>query len=169
MNMFKTLTISLALVCASGMAAATDQPASAVQPAASATTQGQDSVADILATQHGIRDHLDKRDGEYAKYSDDAVRKMQRAQDRIFSMLSGVDSLDQLNQGQRTELSNALDQVKATLLAKDDDRLICHIERKIGSNMMQRRCETVAQRNANAEEARKEMMNHPEHYQQSGH
>jgi TolA-binding protein len=169
MNIFKTLSLAIALVCASGAAAATDQPASAAQPVSASAAQAQDSVADILATQHGIRDHLDKRDGEYARYSDAAIGKMKRAQDRIFSMLSGVESLDQLNRGQRVDLSNALDEVKANLLAKDDSRMICHIERKIGSNMMQRHCETVAQRNANAEEARKEMMNHPEHYQQSGH
>lgn len=170
MNMFKTLSLSIALVCASGVAAATDQPAtSAVQPAAAPAAQGQQSIADILQTQHDLRGHLDKRDGDYARYSNDSIRKMQRAQDQIFSMLSGVGSLDQLNEAQRIELSNNLDLVKATLLAKDDSRLICHLERKIGSNMMQRRCETVAQRQANVDESRKEMMNHPEHYNQSGH
>jgi hypothetical protein len=160
------LLLAAALACASGAAFATDQ----VAPATTATSQlGTESVADILATQHGLREHLEKRDGEYARYSSDSIRKMERAQDRIFQMLDGVTSLDQLNPGQRVALSNALDEVKATLLAKDDNRLICHIERKIGSNMMQRRCETAAQRQANAEEARREMMNHPEHYDQNGH
>lgn len=158
MNLLKTLSLSLVLVCASGAAAATDQAtAAAAPPAATAAAPAQETVADILATQHGLREHLDKRDGEYARYSNDAIRKMERAQDKIFSMLTGVDSLDQLNQGQRVELSNALDEVKATLLAKDDSRLVCHMERRIGSNMIQRRCETVAQRQANADEARREI------------
>jgi hypothetical protein len=72
-------------------------------------------------------------------------------------MLDGVSSIDQLNENQKTELSNALDQVKATLLANEDNRVICHIERKIGTNLTSRRCETVAQRQANTDEARRQM------------
>ena len=158
MNTFKMLSLSLTLVCASGMAAASDQPpAAAAQSTAASSAQGPETVAGILATQRELRAHLDKRDGEYARYSDESVRKMERAQDQVFTMLTGVDSLDQLNEGDRIKLSNALDQVKAVLLAKEDSRLVCHLERKIGSNMMQRRCETVAQRQANADEARRQM------------
>jgi Skp family chaperone for outer membrane proteins len=158
MNTFKMLSLSLALVCASGLAAASDQPsAAAAQATAAPASEGPETVAGILSTQRELREHLDKRDGEYARYSDESVRKMERAQDQVFSMLTGVDSLDQLNDGDRIKLSNALDEVKSVLLAKEDSRLICHLERKIGSNMMQRRCETVAQRQANADEARRQM------------
>jgi len=156
----------MALACASGAAFAADtQPAAA----AGASQQAPETVASILSTQHDLRDRLEKRSGDYARYDDNAIRKMERAQDRIFQMLAGVTSLDQLNPTQKVDLSNALDEVKAVLLAKDDQRMICHIERKIGSNLSERRCETVAQRRANAEEARREMMNHPEHYDQNGH
>jgi len=156
----------MALAWASSAAFAADtQPAAA----AGASQQAPETVASILSTQHDLRDRLEKRSGDYARYDDNAIRKMERAQDRIFQMLAGVTSLDQLNPTQKVDLSNALDEVKAVLLAKDDQRMICHIERKIGSNLSERRCETVAQRRANAEEARREMMNHPEHYDQNGH
>ena len=165
---FKTplMTLAVVLACASGAAFAADtQPT----PAPASSQQAPETVADILATQHGLRERLEKRTGDYARYDDSAIRKMERAQDRIFEMLAGVSSLDQLNPTQKVDLSNALDEVKAVLLANDDQRMICHIERKIGSNLSERRCETVAQRRANAEEARREMMNHPEHYNQNGH
>lgn len=146
----KTLLLAVALACASGAAFAADtQPATA--PAA--TQQAPETVASILATQHGLRDRLEKHSGEYSRFDDNAVHKMERAQDRIFEMLAGVNSLDQLNAGQRVDLSNALDEVKAVLLANENQRTICHMERRTGSNMITRRCETVEQREANARDA----------------
>jgi len=148
------MTLAVALACASGAAFAADtQPATA----SVSSQQAPETVADILATQHGLRARLEKHSGEYAHFDDNAIRKMERAQDRVFEMLSGVSSLDQLNPEQKIDLSNALDEVKAVLLANEDQRVICHMERRTGSNMMQRRCETVEQREANARDADRQM------------
>lgn len=142
---FKSLVICGALLAGiSGACLAADD--------APATT-----VPQILQMQHALRTKLESPSGEYSRFSADQIRKMETAQDKIFRMLDGVSSTDQLNEGQKTELSNALDQVKATLLANEDNRVICHIERKIGTNLTSRRCETVAQRQANADEARRQM------------
>lgn len=149
-----SLILAVALACSSGVAFAAD-PAPVSAPAASQAAP--ETVADILATQHGLRERLEKHSGEYAHFDDDSIRKMERAQDRIFLMLSGVNSLDQLNPAQKVDLSNALDEVKAVLLASEDQRMVCHLERKTGSNMMQRRCETVAERAAHAREASEAM------------
>ncbi len=117
------------------------------------------SVADILQFQHALRDKLESRSGEYSKLDDSSVHRMEASQDQVFHMLTGVSSLSQLTDDQKIILSNALDQIKATLLANDDNRLICHSERKTGTNLSTRVCETVAQRNANIE-ASKNFMTH---------
>ena len=90
-------------------------------------------------------------------FSEADIAKMKRAQDNVFSMLSGVDSLDQLNLDQKTSLSNSLDVIKATLLSDEGNRLICHRERKIGTNIVAKRCETVAERNQHAKESQEQM------------
>ena len=93
---------------------------------------------------------------------------MEAAQDRVFRLLDGVTSVDQLNAQQKVDLSNSLDEVKATLLAEDGNRVICHVEQKTGTHLTQRRCETVSSRQKNVDESRKFMMDHPDHIQQHG-
>ena len=65
-------------------------------------------------------------------------------------MLAGVNSLDELNEIQKTDVSNSLDEVKAILLANEGNRLICYRERKTGTNLLTKRCETYADREAHA-------------------
>jgi len=152
-----SLILAVALACASGAVFAADTPPAPMPATAATAPQAPETVASILATQHGLRERLEKHTGEYARFDDNAIRKMQRAQDRIFQMLSGVSSLEQLNPAQRVDLSNALDEVKAVLLANENQRMICHLERRTGSNMITRRCETVEQREANAREANRQI------------
>lgn len=142
MNKFSlALALSAALLVAAPVAMATE------------VTQ---TPQEIVSFQRDLRSKLDMPTGDYKRFSQEQLETMKHAQDRVFSMLDGVTSLDQLNQNQRIELSNALDQIKSTLLAKEDNRLVCHLERKIGSNLMERRCETVASRRQRQQEA--EMM-----------
>ena len=123
-----------------------------VTPAAIAADARQ-TPQEILTFQHELRAKLDAPTGEYKRYTSQQLETMKRAQDRVFAMLDGVESLDALNQAQRIELSNKLDEIKATLLAREDSRMICRLERRIGSNMMERRCETVASREERRREA----------------
>ena len=111
------------------------------------------SVAEILQFQHALREKLEKPSGEYSRFDATSIRKMEQAQDKIFHMLAGVTSLDQLNMEQKIDVSNSLDEVKAVLLANESNRMICHRERKTGSNLVERRCETVASRDARTHEA----------------
>ena len=148
----KVLPAALALALASGVAFAADSA-----PAAAPADQATQSVAEILSVQHGLRERLERHDGEYARFNNDAVSRMERAQDKVFGMLRGIDSLDQLNPEQRTDLSNSLDEIKSILVANEGNRQICHRERKTGSNMIQLRCETVAEREAHARDSQEEM------------
>ena len=141
------LSVSLFLCSATAFAAGTEM-------------QSQDApqtASEILQFQKELRTKLDNPTGEYSRFSEADVAKMKRAQDNVFSVLSGVDSLDQLSLDQKTSLSNSLDVIKATLLSDEDNRLICHRERKIGTNLVAKRCETVAERNARAKEAQEQM------------
>lgn len=117
----------------------------------------QQSVAEILKLQHGLRTRLDLPQGEYARFDEAAIARMKRAQDKVFNMLDGVQSLDELSDFQKTDLSNALDEIKAVLLANEDNRLVCYRERKTGSNLIQRRCETVRQREARAHDSQEQL------------
>jgi hypothetical protein len=123
-----------------------------------AADDGDDTVPEILHTQHALRTKIDNPSGEYSQFSPDDLNTMRRAQDKIFTMLDGVTSLDQLKEDQKIALSNALDQVKATLTHNEGNRLICYRERRIGTNLLEKRCETVAERQARAEQSQKEMM-----------
>ena len=112
--------------------------------------QSPQTVGEILQVQHELRQNLDKPGGEYSRFSDGDIDQMKRAQDKVFQMLRGVGSLDQLNEGQKTDLSNSLDEIKSILLANKGNRLICRRERKTGTNITERHCETAAQREADA-------------------
>jgi len=127
-------------------------------PAFAADDGVDDTAPEILQTQHALRAKLDNPTGEYAHFSSGDLSKMRTAQDEVFHVLDGVTSLDQLNAQQKMELSNALDEIKATLAGNESQRLICHRERKIGTNIVEKRCETAAERELRARESEKDMM-----------
>lgn len=116
-----------------------------------------DTVPEILQTQHALRTKLDSPSGEYSRFSPNDLGTMRLAQDKVFRMLDGVSSLDQLNAEQRTDLSNALDQIRATLAQNESSRLVCHRERKTGSNLIEKRCETMGEREARARSSQEQM------------
>jgi len=145
MNAFplKTLALAALFALAAGPAFAADGV--------------DDTVPEILATQHALRAKLDQPTGEYSKFSNDDLNRMRRAQDKVFGMLDGVKSLDELNNEERTELSNALSQIKATLASDEGSRVICRRERRTGTNIVEKRCETVAEREARARASQEQL------------
>ena len=149
---FPMILFAVALASMTGAAFAAD-----VAPATSTVETSVQTPAEILQIQHALRDRLDKPSGEYSRFDDAAINKMKRAQDRVFIMLRGVNSIDQLTPYQKTDLSNSLDEIKATLLANEGSRQICHRERKTGSNLVALRCETLAEREARARDSQQQM------------
>ncbi len=120
--------------------------------AASQADQPQ-SVAEILRIQHDLRDNLDKPSGEYARFDQASISRMKRAQDNVFRMFTGITSIDQLSENQKVEVSNSLDEIKSILAADEGNRLICYRERKTGTNLITKRCETYADRQARARDS----------------
>lgn len=128
-----------------------------VAPASPVVESGVQTPAEILQIQRALRERLEKPSGEYSRFDDAAIHRMERAQDRVFSMLKGISSIDQLSATEKTDLSNALSEIKATLLANDGNRQICHRERKTGTNLVSLRCETLAEREARARDSQQQM------------
>lgn len=146
-------SLALTLLLAFSPAFAGDADASAPQ-----------TPAQILQTQHALRDSIDKPNGEYSHFSNEAISHIKQAQDTVFRMLDGVSSIDQLNLEQRTNLSNALDQIRALLANNEGSRLICHRERRTGSNLIERRCQTMDEREASANAAARSFQRGVSHY-----
>ena len=136
------LGVSLALSAGATFAQAPEQP---------------QTVSEILQFQHALRDKIDKPNGEYSRFDEGQLARMKKAQDNVFRMLSGVNSLDDLDENEKIEVSNSLDQVKAILLANEGNRMICYRERKTGTNLLTKRCETYADREAHARDSERAM------------
>jgi hypothetical protein len=141
---FHALAVGVMLAVSMGIA-------SAAEPAQPQT------VSEILQFQHALREKIDKPSGEYSRFDEGQIARMKRAQDNVFRMLSRVNSLDDLNENQKIEVSNSLDEIKAILLANEGNRLICYRERKTGTNLLTKRCETYAEREAHARESERAM------------
>jgi len=137
------LGVSLALSAGAAFAQAPEQP---------------QTVSEILQFQHALRAKIDKANGEYSRFDEGQISRMRQAQDNVFHMLAGVDSLDELNETQKIQVSNSLDQIKAILLANEGNRLICYREKKTGTNLLTKRCETYADREARARETQQQMI-----------
>jgi hypothetical protein len=136
------LGVSLALSAGAAFAQAPEQP---------------QTVSEILQFQHALRGKLDQPNGEYSRFDEGQIARMKHAQDNVFRMLSDVKSLDDLSENQKIEVSNSLDEVKAILLANEGNRLICYRERKTGTNLLTKRCETYADREAHARDSERAM------------
>jgi len=144
------LGVSLALSAGAAFAQAPEQP---------------QTVSEILQFQHALRGKLDQPNGEYSRFDEGQIARMKHAQDNVFRMLSGVNSLNDLSENQKIEVSNSLDEVKAILLANEGNRLICYREKKIGTNLLTKRCETYADREAHARESERAMRDMSRSYQ----
>jgi hypothetical protein len=142
---FHALAVGVMLAVSMGIA-------SAAEP-----VEQPQTVAEILQFQHALRDKLDRPSGEYSRFDEGQITRMKRAQDNVFHLLSGVNSLDELDENKKIEVSNSLDQVKAILLANEGNRLICYRERKTGTNLLTKRCETYAEREAHARDSERAM------------
>lgn len=104
-----------------------------------------DKVAMILRQQREIREQSEASTGAYARFGAAPLQRMHAAQDRVFALLQGVTSVEELRPDQQVELFNSLEEVKAILTQNDGNRQKCWREHKLGSTMKITRCATVAE------------------------
>lgn len=130
--MLKALTLALGLLLASTAVAAPP-------PSASVTEIDRD-LAGILQRQYEI--------AEQARAASDALSARQkqiinREQRRIFSILAGRSSLDELAPGRRIELWNSMQSINAAIdgsSAAEDRKLVCTQQNRTGSRVTRVRC-----------------------------
>lgn len=96
----------------------------------------------------------------YAEISQDDRSKVMSALNRIDGALERAGGVQQLKGTQKTQVFNDQELVNTVLTrAAADSRMVCKRERPIGSNRIVSQCMTVAQRNRQREEARKDILN----------
>ena len=104
-----------------------------------------DKVVQILSQQREIRSQSESSTGAYSRFDREALDRMHAAQDRIFVLLDGVSSLDQLNANEQVELFNSIEVVKAVISGNEADQQKCWREHKLGSTIPKTRCATLAE------------------------
>jgi hypothetical protein len=103
------------------------------------------TAGEIMREQRAIREQTEGT-GKYSRFKPEAMVRLTKAQEKVFRLLDGNQSVDHLDMNQKVELFNALEEVKAVLNDNDQDRLICRRESKVGTTIKETRCATVAQR-----------------------
>lgn len=111
-------------------------------------------VRQILLEQKLVLEEIEKPTGKYSRFSDQAQHKLKVAQAKIFELLDGGRTLDQLDKDEKVELLNSVEEIKAIIANNQRDKLECWRERKLGTTLKVTRCETVATRERLREEAR---------------
>ncbi len=145
--MFKELAVALAIVVTPSAFAQGQQGAPALDVSAS------------FAEQHErIRGEF--ADGEtYSEISRERQAEVQRALGRIESTLGEAGGVSELTAQERADLMDDQELVNSTLaLAREDSRLVCRREKKIGSNRAITQCTTVAQLRRTREQSQSELL-----------
>lgn len=101
---------------------------------------------EILREQRAIEAQTEGATGTYSRFKPEARERLTRAQQKVYRLLDGANDVNHLNQTQKVDLFNALQEVQSILEDNEKDRLICKRERKVGTTIRQTRCATVAQR-----------------------
>ncbi|HEX2082739.1 MAG TPA: hypothetical protein VHF86_04555, partial [Xanthomonadaceae bacterium] len=78
-------------------------------------------------------------------------------QDVVFDLLEGKSSMDELNEHDRVRVFNSLQSINAAIANKEDERVVCVRERRVGSNMVERVCRSRAEMRRQRDAARKEL------------
>lgn len=142
MRFLNSIAFGLMLVTASASAFATDGP---------------ETANGIVQSQRELRSKLDAPSGEYSRFEPADVLRLRQAQDRIFALLGGITSLDQLDDAKKAQLAADLEAVRSIVAANAGNRLVCHREARIGTNITEKRCETVATREARARQSQQDV------------
>ena len=89
----------------------------------------------------------------YSEISPDDRRRVTASLDRMSGLLQGVQNVDQLSETNRVAVFNEQETVNTVLTqAREDSRLVCSREKKVGSNRATNSCMTVAERRRAREE-----------------
>lgn len=100
----------------------------------------------IRTQQAELRHAIETKSGNYAQYSDEERKAILARQDDVLTVLGDKTSIDDLGPEGKVRLTNALEAVDAAVNRAEDNRMICEIVKRTGSNRSERKCMTVGQR-----------------------
>jgi hypothetical protein len=84
--------------------------------------------------------------GRYGRISARDRQTVESRLARIKTLLTERGSSVALRDGEQAEIINAQEEINALLTHSDGERLVCTLERRTGSKMLQKNCMTVADR-----------------------
>ena len=84
--------------------------------------------------------------GRYGRISAKDRQTVETHLARIKTVLTERGSSSALRDAEQTEIINAQEEINALLTRNDSERLVCTLERRTGSKMLQKTCMTVADR-----------------------
>ncbi|MBX3712384.1 MAG: hypothetical protein KF800_10520 [Lysobacter sp.] len=130
--MVKALTLALGLLLAS--------TAIATPPPSASVTEIDRDLTSILQRQREIADRMHFASDALSARQKQVIHREQR---RIFSILQGRSSLDELAPSRRIELWNALQSVNAAIdgsASAEERKLVCTHQNRTGSRVSRVRC-----------------------------
>jgi hypothetical protein len=119
---------------------------------------GSMDLETIRTQQREIRKGATAREGIYARMATDKRDELIVRQDRLFKLLEGKKTSDELGESERLEAFNELEWIEATINQEPDERMVCRREKKLGSNRISQVCRTAAEEAQQREEARKRLL-----------
>lgn len=134
--MLRSLSLALALLATSTAFAVSPNSAS---PGVSSAAVDRD-LTNILQRQYEIAEQMRTASDAMSARQKQVIHREQR---RIFSILQGRNSLDELAPGRRIELWNALQSVNAAIdgsAAAEERKLVCMHQNRTGSRVTRVRC-----------------------------
>ena len=105
-------------------------------------------VNKFLDYQRDVR--ADMKTSKFKHVDNSSKTELFRAQDELFALLKGKQSVDQLSEDERLKVYNAQQTIAGVLTDAELDRPICKREKRLGSNRLMTVCETRRQRQDNA-------------------
>ncbi|MEO6065520.1 MAG: hypothetical protein ABIP49_07075 [Lysobacterales bacterium] len=105
------------------------------------------SVAERVANQRSLRASVEQNDGKFARLKADDKSKLLRAQDRIFALLDGKNSVTALSEDDLARLHDAETEIAGLVASLDPPagkaKVVCSYQARLGSNRKERVCRKV--------------------------
>lgn len=97
---------------------------------------------------------LDARMGAYRDLPAATRKQLLFQQARVLELIEGKQSTDDLDDVKKAELFTALDSIDAVVSKANDERVVCELRKKLGSNHKERVCRPAGQIRAEREAVR---------------
>lgn len=118
-------------------------------------------IVAIVEQQKQIRADDIARRGRYGQLPMATRAELMTKQVEILSLVEDKASTAELSRREQVEVFNRLEWIEATVNDTEDERMICRIERTLGSNRMVRTCRTVADERKEKERAGRSLDRRP--------